>query len=568
MTTNNEKNSQLIYFKGDANVVDGPKFKVALASTIVSIGVTPDAIIGISLEVGSIIANIDLVGMQYGRMIREAIADGLLVVLVDGFTFVGYAAYEDVDPFAGAVCEGFLLGNLSFPMSALPEPGQFFGYDYRNGTDLVPSEQHGFQSDLSATLQSAVSTHFRNAGDSHPIICVISTIVATPHSIVADLIVSNTSVGFAQFDQAFFDELSIAIALGHKSGGLGVDIRDVQVAPAAVDLTSVEAAFFAEDKEASSNMGLIGAVIGVLVVTIILIALAFYFKKQNEAAHWAKVSVRVEGARSANLFQTWSEPGDGAHANESPNVLEQFGLGSDFDGIRMVRGQGSFDKHVDYRPASAQGSVSYFDVGDINSPSSLASPGGHFYPGGTSSAVIGEEYTMGGATSPGSAAYSNGGRASVTTLGIYKDPTPADDEYIVTGQLLNEFGVHIPETRYRPALFDNADDMDDMDEWGTNAWGHSPEPTDHDFPTLKSATLTHGGQPGYAAPVEPGIVEPTPVEGMAVHFAHERGSGSGRPTLLDTDADEEFGMAHIALARVGGTPIPGATSLTSIAEIN
>jgi len=544
----------------------------------VAIGVPPDAINGISLQVGSIIAEVKLEGMEYGRIIAEAVKDRLVVVLVDGSVFVGYATYGEINPFAAEDgCEGFLLGNLSFPLSSFPEPAQFAGFDHRNGTDLVPSEQHAFQIELQTAVQSVVSTRFE-MDDFEPIVCVITTIVDNLNSVVADLIVSNVSADFDQFDQAFFDELSKIIALGYKSGELSVEIRDAEVVPDEVLLDAVAAAFFAEDKEASSNAALLGAIIAVLAITAILFGLAFWYKKKFEAAHWAKVTARVHGARSANLFQPWSEPGDQAlshdvQGTDGASVLDQFGLGPDL-GLSLMHGRGGFDKHVDYRPPSAPSvQQGYFDVGDIRAPSTLpgpASPGGHFYPGGMGSSVMGEEFGMGGGTSPTSASYANGGRASVTTLGEYKDLNPADDEYITTGELLSEYGVNQQET-YRPALFDEAEPG--IDEWGTHAWGASPEPTDHDFPTLKSATLIHGGGlPGYAAPEEPGIMEATPIEAMAVHFAHERGSGAGRPSLFngddDEDADQEFGMAHIALARVGGTPIPGATALTSIAENN
>jgi len=60
-----------------------------LASTVVAIGVPPDAINGISLQVGSIIAEVKLEGMEYGRIIAEAVKDRLVVVLVDGSVLLG-----------------------------------------------------------------------------------------------------------------------------------------------------------------------------------------------------------------------------------------------------------------------------------------------------------------------------------------------------------------------------------------------------------------------------------------------------------------------------------------------
>jgi len=565
----------MVYFEGDSSTVDGPKFKAALGSAVIALGVSPDGIVSINLQVGSIIAEINLVGMEFGRMINEAMENRLLVVLVDGAAFVGYATYAEIDPFFDQVCEGYHLGNMTFPLADFPSPQQLDGFVERGA--IVPSERHMFQTELNTKVQLVATAQYREDGFK-PVICVVATIVEVDsRSVLVDIIVSRASPEFDQFDQAFYDRLSEAIAIGYTSGDLNVQVGDTVVSAQDVDLNSIEAAFFAEDKEASSNAALIGAVVAVLAITVILIGLAYWAKRRNENQHWAEVSARVQRSRSANLFHPWTESGDHA-GNGHASVLEQFGLGPDMDagfGMSMVGGRGSFTKSAEYRPASAQSALQgYFNVGDIRAPSTLpgpASPGGHFYPGGMGTTLMGQ-FGAGSSTSPTAAYGSGSGRISTASVGDYRDPNPADDEYIVTGQLLNDFGVNMLGSGqggdgYRPALFDEDEDDDDgMGEWGTHAWGTSPEPPEHDFPTMRSATITKGGGlPGYAAPEEPGIIEVTQVEALAVHFAHENGAGAGRPSLFEDDdddddddddgAEKEFGIAHIALTRPGGSPL-------------
>jgi len=228
----------MVYFEGDSSTVDGPKFKAALGSAVIALGVSPDGIVSINLQVGSIIAEINLVGMEFGRMINEAMENRLLVVLVDGVAFVGYATYDEIDPFFDQVCEGYHLGNMTFPLADFPSPQQLDGFVERGA--IVPSERHVFQTELNTKVQLVATAQYREDGFK-PVICVVATIVEVDsRSVLVDIIVSRASPEFDQFDQAFYDRLSEAIAIGYTSGDLNVQVGDTVVSAQDVDLKGLQ----------------------------------------------------------------------------------------------------------------------------------------------------------------------------------------------------------------------------------------------------------------------------------------------------------------------------------------
>lgn len=562
----------VMYFDGDASSIDGAKFKVGLADSVIAAGVKREILAKVELQVGSIIAKVTVDGLEYGRIIDVALAKGHIVVAIDGVAHRAYATPAAIDPFANEEpCEGFVLGNFTYIMDSFPKVTQLEGYELRHDYELVPSELHAFNARLSDAVQVAVNEQFNAVDSFEAFMCTVSSLRTKPHSVLADVVVSRTSPDFELFAEAgFFEEIAMAVAASQSSSNLGVLIRDKTVFASSAELTYVDAAFFSDSsKSASANAALIGAIVAVLAITLLLFATAYVWKRKNEAEHWKRVAARIQGG-SAEIFKPWTEHDAGDQILEVESVLAQFGLGPEGGGGAgpgMIGSKGSFTATADtaggqYRAPSVQfDHGSYFEVGQIGgSPS-----GSHFYPGSPGGSIMSDFQTAGGG-SAGTAAYGTG-RASVETvrtLGEYKDPAPpnGNDEYISTQEILHQYAADDGVSSNRPQLLDDGDN--DMNAWGDDTWGASPElDDDHDFPTLQDAELGLSGRltPGYAPPAEPAVVSEQSVEAMAVHFAHEQGAQhNGRPSLFEDDdidnddeAEREFGIAHISLSRVGGS---------------
>lgn len=580
-----------LFFKADAKVVSGPKFKVGLATVLIANGVLEKALVDIMLAEGSIVADVHLDGMEYGRMVRDWTDAGLIVVVVDGVAYVAYSTYASVDPYAADnLCTGHVIGNLSFAMDDFGAPPVLVGFDSRNDTSLIPSEMYTFQADLELDLQYAVATYYTSNPDFYGEVCVTTRVVFAPaHAIEAAIILSNYSFNYDGITEADIQGASLAVALGHKAGEIVVDqIRDEDVSPGFVVLTAVDDAFFAPEEIKTSSAGLVGGIVGVLALCAVLFVLIYRAKRREDDAHTIRVKMAIspEGLQFfsdgmltdnstplADTIWTMDRNGDGVITTDE---LAQFGLG---EHMPMVRDEvASFNNSKTSPSAASVSSPGYFSVGEITSPAYLPGPG-HFHPMAGAS-------VMGVGSAPSfnrSPIASYGTRPSGTPSGrqtprsipmanpLYRESEDdflstqphtgashmkegrpsllAEDEYIDTTGALTSWGAGATQSP--------DDALSDSDvEWGVEAaWGSGPE-GGHDFPTLKGATMKVSagvGLSGYAVPQSPIEFNST------VHFAGVAAGVHGRPSLIEDyndggTADEEYGMAAIALASASLRP--------------
>ena len=103
-------------------MVNGEMFKVAMVESCLDVaatkkisgqGVIENFVNDISLVAGSIIATLDIAGAEYVQILNEAVDEGLLVVKVDGQTYIARHTYQEVNPFLYTVlCHGVILETI------------------------------------------------------------------------------------------------------------------------------------------------------------------------------------------------------------------------------------------------------------------------------------------------------------------------------------------------------------------------------------------------------------------------------------------------------------------------
>lgn len=580
-----------MYFEGDAKVINGARFKVALATVLVANGVYEKILVGIELHEGSIVAEVTTDGLEYGRMMLEWMDAGLIVVVVDGMTYVAYRTYDSINPYAADnVCSGHVIGNLTFAMDDFGAPPVLAGYAPRNSAALLPSEMYAFQADLEADLQQALVAHYTSNTDFYGEICVTTNVVLLPeHAIQTEIVLSNYSVHYASMTTEDVEAVGMAVARGYKSGEIVIeDVRGRDVNPGSVVLTAVDADFFSAAKPDNMTGSLVGGVVGGIGVCAVLFGLIYRAKLKEEDDHMQRVKMAISpdglqfyGYGASTKDADVIELNDSKPLDVSAQEMALFGLGLD---MPLVGGSNERFTNVAYTSPSgaSPSSPGYFSVGEITSPKYLPGPGNdggsHFYPESGGS-------LMGVATGPlfgrspvmadyGRAVETPSGRQTPRNVPMFNPhyreandldtqlhagatklkggrPSLVDDEYIDTTDALTSWtgsgAANSPD-----ALSSDSDDG----EWGqVNTWGATNNlvlQADHDFPTLRSATMKVGAGAalsGYARPSSPIEINPT------VHFAGVGGGNSNsRPSLLADDggnaADEEYGMAAIALANV------------------
>jgi len=567
-----------MFFIGDASEVNGDAFDAGLRSAAVDVGVPEEEIHSTRIHAGSIVADMTVTGVEFGRTLEEAIASGELIVLVNGVAFVAYGNYSDVDPYtiAGS-CTGHKVGNVSFPMSTIPLATQYPGFEERNLTYILPSEIYEFESELVDSFETTLEAEIGTQGME---LCTVSHIYyGDAPSIHSAIFLSNTTANYAALvkDLDALQSAANSIAQGYISGEYDLEFRGLTLEASGMELQLVEDSVLHPEAAKSHTAGLIGAVVGVFVLSVLMLGFIYRAKLITEAEHKKRVSMAI--APGANIWRdangissaqdqvpfTAKQLSDFAFQFDMPNAspqspyLETGGKRSSGDSLGSPAGKlgGQYRsaeamsptyrspdyKALDaYKAAPDSLSAGYFSVGEINSP--LSPPGlssNHFYPSLGGSSVFMQNITNGfgdqkgpersSASRASVASYSRGpglggvsgpkvSRPSLAVDDLLGDPDANAEFTSALRSLANYTDPSIAPLSATPAADDTT--------WGSEAWRGTLPGEDHDFPTLKAATMKKGRpslEPGYATPNEADIGM---VEAVAVHYAAQRDS-SGTP---------------------------------------
>jgi hypothetical protein len=559
-------------------MVNGEMFKVAMVESCLDVaatkkisgqGVIENFVNDISLVAGSIIATLDIAGAEYVQILNEAVDEGLLVVKVDGQTYIARHTYQEVNPFLYTVlCHGVILGELSYHASDFPKQGSMPGFDNRLET-LTDNELYNFGLDVNNDLQNALLKYVSPEDGFIAEMCSVVTVGTFSDSIQVQVILSNSSLQLnrtslidvdfettdlnATGESGFVNILEVstrAVASAFDNQELSVLSRSGSVDPAEINMISVgnyaDAMFFEKSKAKSSTASLVGTVAGIIVMCALLMVLLYRVKRMTESEHQARVHMMmIQPDIGVFDIPATPEPTD-ADIAKLFDGMDMHGIGNALVGDRRASISNNFDDSNgnDYfgkkaRPseinfyeaaaksqaAAAPGSASYFSVGEINAPKYLPGPGGnsHFYPtagmpalveslqrgGGSNPAYLNanDDFDMGFAAGPGFSNQIVGGGQGRPSL--FND---ADEEFKVTNNVLENQGWSSNAGLESPP--------GGGEDWDTD-WGSGGFSDAHNFPTLKAATLTGGTGLGYAMPTDIPVVESVPVE-ATVHFAAVR----------------------------------------------
>ena len=579
ITTNNELTTVPMFFIGDANEVDGAAFDRGLRAAAVNVGVPEEEIHSSRVYAGSIVADMTVTGVEFGRTLDEAIAAGKLLVLVNGVAFVAYGNYTDVDPYALAgPCNGHHVGNVSFPLGSVPLAVQLSGFEKRNLTHVLPSELYEFESTLVDSFKKPLDVQV-NTQDME--LCVVSHIYyGVGASINSEIFLSDATADYEAVvaDLSALQSAANSLAQGYLSGNFALDFRGVSLQATGLELALVDSAVLnpIPAEENNYTAGLIGAVVGVFVLSALLLGFIYRAKLITEAEHKKRVSMAIGGGKgiwrdkdgissaqervsfSARQISDFAFQFD-MPANGSPQSpyspyletggkrrsLESVGSAKPIPQYRAAESLSPAGRAPDYKALDAYKiapdvlSQGYFSVGEINSPDSLPGPAAnHFYPSLGGSSVFMQNITSGfGNKARGAPQRSS--VASYTSGPTAQRPSLAADDSVAHAEFSSALRTLANYTDPSMAPV-TANDT----EWGSAAWRGALPGDDHDFPTLKAATIKQSRpalEPGYATPNESdiGVVEP-----VAVHYAAQRDSAgtprsmietlvSARPTLSD-----------------------------------
>ena len=497
ITTNNELSNVVMYFVGDAASVDGVKFKAGLVESAIKNGIPRDAITLTRIHVGSIIADMTVSGVEFGRMLDEAIVAGTLSVIVDGVAYIAYSTYSKIDPYRSSPpCDGHSIGNITYPVEGLAEAELHPGYQARsNPEQFLPSEIYRFEQELIETVQSSLEGGEHWGMD----ICVVSTIwyQKEPATLETSIYVRNTTADYVGIDNSTLQAVSDAVAAAYKAGEFNeAGLRGGTVEASAMELDLVDDSFFTpEAAEKSYTSALLGAVGGVLAISVLMLAFIYRAKQITEADHRKRVSMAIsnsgvwrddfDGSVTKTQLSNWSDHfQNAARSRPGSPYMDMAGRKSAEYGMPTGSpGTGSIGPYLQmgsptstngalppptfnsnrpqYKAGGSDGqpdgaSVGYFAVGDINSPRSppgpaADAPSSHFYPSlSGSSAFFASGDGNGAVTSSPAANYGRSDRSDVprSTRARQRGTGAADNRWqMAAGAVVN-----------RPTLF--ADDAD------------------------------------------------------------------------------------------------------------
>jgi Ca2+-binding EF-hand superfamily protein len=581
MTTNNVLTTVRLFFVGDANEVNAVAFKDGLKASAIENGIHERYIFGEPrLQAGSILADMTVTGVAWGRVLDELIAAGKISVLVDGVKYVAYGTYGEIDPYRNTPhCIGDVLANVTYFLPPAPLGLQLEGYEPRNESQLLPSELFAFDQLALANAEAALATKPELANLKVCIRSYITYIQDDESFIDMDIYLANWTVNFPNILNETKEMAARALGNEYKRGNFVSEINGEEVEATGMDSSVIDRSYFQQDKAADATLALVLGAIGVLIICILLLGLIYRAKGITDTEHRKRVSMAIapsavwgdkEGVMSGqgpldftseqleNFAYKFETPGARLAPNNKRQSLKEQQSKTSLGLYLDMGGQSPTSQPTSYQ-SPAGGSVGYFAVGDINPPDvqpgpGMAGPSNHFYPSGSSlfgaatmapkpgSKGTVAEYGLG----PGLVKTSrpsltdDGFRNRTSVKGPFNEvtgggPRAGDDEFSSAVTALSSFAP-LPKGDYVRSYTDPSHD----DGWGGGGgWADTGLPGgDHDFPTLKPANafVRPPIEPGYARPAELGVVET-----MDIHYAAARDStGFGAPTADLMGSQQKF----------------------------